>query len=67
MANRSFFRRLGLADEVGAPVDPAQARRRRVRRALLALGPVIVALAALPLVLLLRRAQAAPGHAAVME
>ena len=47
MANRSFFRRLGLADEVGAPVDPAQQRRRRVRQALLALGPLVVLVGAL--------------------
>ena len=42
MANRSFFRRLGLADEVGAPVDPKQRRRQGLRRGLLALGPLVV-------------------------
>lgn len=47
MANRSFFRRLGLADEVGAPVDLQQRRHQRVRWLLLALGPLVVLVGAL--------------------
>jgi len=42
MANRGFFRRLGLADEVAAPGESAPRRRRTLRRLLLALGPIIV-------------------------
>ncbi|MFO1080733.1 MAG: HlyD family secretion protein [Reyranellaceae bacterium] len=40
MANRGLFRRLGLADEVAGP--GAATRPRLVRRALLALGPLVV-------------------------
>src|SRR5690242_15316830 len=47
MANRDFFRRLGLADEVAAPTIGKQAlarlkQPRNLRRALLALGPIVV-------------------------
>jgi membrane fusion protein (multidrug efflux system) len=51
MADRSVFRRLGLADEVAAP-DPARTRRRRrLRAVLLAVGPIVVLLGALLLYL----------------
>ncbi|MBY0322837.1 MAG: HlyD family secretion protein [Reyranella sp.] len=46
MANRDFFRRLGLADEVAAPTIAKLGAKlkqpRNLRRALLALGPVVV-------------------------
>ena len=47
MANRSFFRRVGLADEVAAPAESAPRRRRILRPLLLALGPVVVLAGAL--------------------
>ena len=42
MANRSFFRRLGLADEVAAPSIAKLKQPRTLRRLLLALGPLVV-------------------------
>lgn len=42
MANRDFFRRLGLADEVAAPTLARLRQPRTLRRLLLALGPVVV-------------------------
>ena len=42
MANRDFFRRLGLADEVAAPTLAKLKQPRNLRRALLALGPIVV-------------------------
>ena len=46
MANRDFFRRLGLADEVAAPTLTGLGAKlkqpRNLRRALLALGPIVV-------------------------
>ncbi len=42
MANRDFFRRLGLADEVAAPTLAKLTQPRNLRRALLALGPIVV-------------------------
>ena len=42
MANRDFFRRLGLADEVAAPTLARLRQPRTLRRVLLALGPVVV-------------------------
>src|ERR1041384_7907526 len=42
MANRDFFRRLGLADEVAAPTLARLRQTRSLRRALLALGPSAV-------------------------
>jgi membrane fusion protein (multidrug efflux system) len=42
MANRDFFRRLGLADEVAAPTFAKLKQPRNLRRLLLALGPVVV-------------------------
>jgi membrane fusion protein (multidrug efflux system) len=46
MANRDFFRRLGLADEVAAPtLAPTLAKLKQpktLRRFLLALGPIVV-------------------------
>ena len=51
MANRNLFRRLGLADEVAAPMlAPALARLKQpktLRRVLLAAGPVLVLAGAL--------------------
>lgn len=47
MANRSFFRRVGLADEVAGPAGSAPRRRRILRPLLLALGPVVVLAGAL--------------------
>ena len=44
MANRDFFRRLGLADEVAAPTLAKLRQPKNVRRLLLALGPVVVLL-----------------------
>ncbi|MBV8190312.1 MAG: HlyD family secretion protein, partial [Alphaproteobacteria bacterium] len=56
MANRSFFRRLGLADEVAGPspdkLSLAKLKQPRiVRRVLLAFGPAVVLLGALGLYL----------------
>ncbi len=42
MANRDFFRRLGLADEVAAPTLTKLRQPRNLRRLLLALGPIVV-------------------------
>lgn len=42
MANRDFFRRLGLADEVAAPTLAKLKQPKVMRRALLALGPIVV-------------------------
>jgi len=42
MANRDFFRRLGLADEVAAPTIAKLKQPRTLRRILLALGPMVV-------------------------
>jgi len=42
MANRDFFRRLGLADEVAAPTLAKLTQPRNLRLALLALGPIVV-------------------------
>ncbi len=42
MANRDFFRRLGLADEVAAPTLAKLRQPKTVRRLLLALGPIVV-------------------------
>ena len=42
MANRDFFRRLGLADEVAAPTLAKLRQPRTLRRLLLALGPIVV-------------------------
>jgi len=42
MANRDFFRRLGLADEVATPTLARLRQPRTLRRVLLALGPVVV-------------------------
>jgi membrane fusion protein, multidrug efflux system len=42
MANRDFFRRLGLADEVAAPTLTRLKQPKNLRRALLALGPIVV-------------------------
>ena len=46
MANRDFFRRLGLADEVAAPAIAKLGAKlkspRNLRRLLLALGPIVV-------------------------
>src|SRR5262245_17963989 len=51
MANRDFFRRLGLADEVAAPTIAKLGARlknpRNLRRLLLALGPIVVLAAGL--------------------
>ncbi|WP_421998513.1 HlyD family secretion protein [Reyranella sp.] len=46
MANRDFFRRLGLADEVAAPTGEKKRRFNR-RRLLLVAGPLVVVAAAL--------------------
>src|SRR5215475_10922344 len=55
MANRSFFRRLGLADEVAAPTNGKLKNpgpnSRLVRRALLAFGPAVVLVGAVGLYL----------------
>jgi membrane fusion protein, multidrug efflux system len=42
MANRDFFRRLGLADEVAAPTLAKLRQPKTLRRLLLALGPIVV-------------------------
>jgi membrane fusion protein (multidrug efflux system) len=42
MANRDFFRRLGLADEVAAPTLAKLKQPKTLRRLLLALGPIVV-------------------------
>ena len=42
MANRDFFRRLGLADEVAAPTLARLKQPKTVRRLLLTLGPLVV-------------------------
>ena len=42
MANRDFFRRLGLADEVAAPTLAKLRQPKILRRLLLALGPIVV-------------------------
>src|SRR5712671_5464629 len=42
MANRDFFRRLGLADEVAAPTLAKLREPKTLRRLLLALGPIVV-------------------------
>ncbi len=42
MANRDFFRRLGLADEVAAPTLAKLRQPKTLRRLLLALGPLVV-------------------------
>ena len=42
MANRDFFRRLGLADEVAAPTLARLKQPKTLRRLLLALGPIVV-------------------------
>lgn len=42
MANRDFFRRLGLADEVAAPTLAKLRQPRTLRRILLLLGPAVV-------------------------
>ncbi|HEX9327815.1 MAG TPA: HlyD family secretion protein [Reyranella sp.] len=42
MANRDFFRRLGLADEVAAPTLARLRQPKTLRRLLLALGPIVV-------------------------
>src|SRR5258708_4296589 len=42
MANRDFFRRLGLADEVAAPTLARLRQPRVLRRMLMVLGPVVV-------------------------
>ena len=42
MANRDFFRRLGLADEVAAPALAKLRQPKTLRRVLLALGPALV-------------------------
>jgi membrane fusion protein (multidrug efflux system) len=42
MANRDFFRRLGLADEVAAPTLEKLSQPKTLRRLLLALGPIVV-------------------------
>jgi len=42
MANRNFFRRLGLADEVAAPTLARLKQPKTLRRLLLALGPIVV-------------------------
>jgi membrane fusion protein (multidrug efflux system) len=47
MANRDFFRRLGLADEVAAPTLAKLRQPRNLRRLLLALGPAVVLAGAL--------------------
>lgn len=47
MANRDFFRRLGLADEVAAPALAQLRQPRNIRRLLLALGPIVVLLGGL--------------------
>lgn len=128
MANRDFFRRLGVADEVAASTIARLKQPKTLRRVLLALGPalvragglffymtggryvstdnayvhagkltvatyvsgivstvavhesqkvekgevlfklmMIVALVALPLIFLLKRAKAQPGEAAILE
>ena len=58
MANRDFFRRLGLADEIAAPTLARLRQPKTLRRLLLV---------ALPLIFLLRRAKAQPGEAAILE
>jgi membrane fusion protein (multidrug efflux system) len=47
MANRDFFRRLGLADEVAAPRLAKLRNPRTLRRVLLTLGPAVVLIGAL--------------------
>jgi membrane fusion protein (multidrug efflux system) len=47
MANRAFFRRRGLADEVAAPTLAKLKQPRTLRRVLLTAGPVLVAAGAL--------------------
>ena len=47
MANRDFFRRLGLADEVAAPTLAKLRQPKTVRRLLLTLGPAVVLAGAL--------------------
>src|SRR5262245_40883921 len=47
MANRDFFRRLGLADEVAAPTLAKLKQPKNLRRALLAAGPLVVLLGGL--------------------
>lgn len=47
MANREFFRRLGLADEVAAPTLARLKQPKNIRRLLLALGPIVVLLGGL--------------------
>jgi membrane fusion protein (multidrug efflux system) len=42
MANRDFFRRLGLADEVAAPTLARLRQPKTLRRLLLAFGPLVV-------------------------
>ena len=42
MANRDFFRRLGLADEVAVPTLAKFKQPKTLRRLLLALGPIVV-------------------------
>ena len=42
MANRDFFRRLGLADEVAASTITRLKQPKTLRRVLLALGPIVV-------------------------
>src|SRR5258708_19024528 len=42
MANRDFFRRLGLADEVAAPTLARLRQPRVLRRMLMVLGPIVV-------------------------
>jgi membrane fusion protein, multidrug efflux system len=42
MANRDFFRRLGLADEVAVPTLAKLRQPKTLRRLLLALGPIVV-------------------------
>ncbi len=53
MANRSVFRKLGLADEVAAPTpgNLGLKRPRNLRRVLLAVGPIVVLVGALALYL----------------
>jgi membrane fusion protein (multidrug efflux system) len=47
MANRDFFRRLGLADEVAGPTLARLRQPKNVRRLLMALGPIVVLLGGL--------------------
>lgn len=49
MANRDFFRRLGLADEVAAPALAKLRQPKTLRRLLLMAGPVVVLAGALAL------------------